>query len=170
MLAGAPGEEEEIIIPQMQAVKTQPSTFTKISVYCLTLNGSKYHEGKVSPVRTVHRRFSAGLQATLSKKGSSHLSFLMLLLGQLKVLTSIWCFIMSFAIFLASKWFSLICLYIFFHSEYDDSLLANDKDIRDYSEGHTLLPVSNPIAEPGPSGTDTDVAPPSSSLQQTDVH
>ncbi|CAH3142436.1 unnamed protein product [Pocillopora meandrina] len=45
--------------------------------------------------------------------------------------------------------------------EYDDSLLANDKDIRDYSEGHTLLPVSNPIAEPGPSGTDTDVAPPS---------
>lgn len=57
MLAGAPGEEEEIIIPQMQAVKTQPSTFTKISVYCLTLNGSKYHEGKVSPVRTVHRRF-----------------------------------------------------------------------------------------------------------------
>lgn len=89
MLAGAPGEEEEIIIPQMQAVKTQPSTFTKISVYCLTLNGSKYHEGKVSPVRPVHRRFSAGLQATLSKKGSSHLSFLMLLLGQLKVLTSI---------------------------------------------------------------------------------
>lgn len=89
MLAGAPGEEEEIIIPQMQAVKTQPSTFTKISVYCLTPNGSKYHEGKVSPVRTVHRRFSAGLQATLSKKGSSHLSFLMLLLGQLKVLTSI---------------------------------------------------------------------------------
>lgn len=58
----------------------------------------------------------------------------------------------------------------FFHSEYDDSLLANDKDIWDYSEGHTLLPVSNPIAEPGPSGTDTDVAPPSSNLQQTDVH
>lgn len=56
MLAGAPGEEEEIIIPQMQAVKTQPSTFTKISVYCLTLNGRVRlsHEGKVSPVRTVH--------------------------------------------------------------------------------------------------------------------
>lgn len=36
-------------------------------------------------------------------------------------------------------------------------------------EGSTLLPVLNPIVEPGPSCTDEDVAPPSS-LQQTDVH
>ena len=49
-------------------------------------------------------------------------------------------------------------------------MVANDNDIRDYLEGGSLLPVSNPIAEPGLSGTDTDVAPPSSSLQQTDVH
>ena len=32
-----------------------------------------------------------------------------------------------------------------------------------------MLPVLNPISEPGPNGTDKDVAPPSS-LQQTDVH
>ena len=32
-----------------------------------------------------------------------------------------------------------------------------------------MLPVLNPIVEPGPSCTDEDVAPPSS-LQQTDVH
>lgn len=77
---------------------------------------------------------------------------------------------MSFTILLASKLFSLIYLYTLFQSEDDDSLVSNDKDIRDYLEVHTLLPVSNPIAEPGPSGTDTDVAPPSSSLQQTEVH
>ena len=29
-------------------------------------------------------------------------------------------------------------------------------------EGRTLLPVSNPIVEPGPSSTDREVAPPSS--------
>ena len=60
-------------------------------------------------------------------------------------------------------------VYILFQREDDDSLVANDKDIRDYLEGRTLLPVFNPIAEPGPSGTDKDTAPPSSS-QQTDVH
>ena len=35
-------------------------------------------------------------------------------------------------------------------------------------EGRTLLPVSNPIVEPGPSSTDREVAPPSS-FEQTDV-
>ena len=56
----------------------------------------------------------------------------------------------------------LFNIFIFIlQSEDDDSLLANDKDIRDYLEGRTLLPVSNPIVEPGPSSTDREVAPPS---------
>ena len=50
-LTGALGEEEEIIIvPQMQEVKTQPNSFTKISVYYLTLNGFKCHEAPLKEI------------------------------------------------------------------------------------------------------------------------
>ena len=43
--AGAQREEEEITIPQMQEAKTQPNTFTKISVNYLTLNGIQVPRG-----------------------------------------------------------------------------------------------------------------------------
>ena len=48
--ASALRDEEEIIIPQMQEATTQPSTFTNLSVYYLTLNGFKCRE---APLREI---------------------------------------------------------------------------------------------------------------------